>query len=127
MKKSYLYTIIGVAVVGTAGYLFLWGGGSNDIKYRTEKVTRGDVTVQVRATGTINPTQTVHVGSQVSGIIAKLYADYNSHVKQGQVVAQIDSTFLVASVKEAKANLEHNQAQVNEASRTYDRTKELFK
>ncbi len=127
MKKKWLYIIVGVAVLGTAGYFYISNGSSKDVKYRTEKLTRGDVVVQVRATGTINPIQTVHVGSQVSGTISALYADFNSQVHKGQVIAVIDSTFLSASVKEAQANLERNQAGVNEAKRTYDRTSELYK
>ncbi len=126
-KKLYFYIIITVVVICTAGYFLLFNSDSSDIKYRTEKVTRGDVTIQVRATGTINPVQTVQVGSQVSGIIDKLYADFNSEVKKGQIIARIDSTFLYASVKEAEANLERNQAQVNEARRSFNRTTELFK
>ncbi|MDI6766863.1 MAG: efflux RND transporter periplasmic adaptor subunit [Bacteroidota bacterium] len=125
-NKIYLYIIITIVVLGTAGYFIFFNNGSNDIKYRTEKISRGDVTVQVRATGTINPVQTVQVGSQVSGIIDKLYADFNSEVKKGQIIARIDSTFLYASVKEAEANLERNQAQVNEAKRSFNRTTELF-
>ncbi|MBI3766568.1 MAG: efflux RND transporter periplasmic adaptor subunit, partial [Ignavibacteriales bacterium] len=92
-----------------------------------EKVSRGDIIVQVRATGTINPVQTVQVGSQVSGIISRMFVDFNSEVKKGQIIAVIDSTFLYASVKEAEANLERNQAQVNEAKRSLTRTEELFK
>jgi len=127
MKKYFLYIIVAVLILGTAGYFLLWGSKENDLKYRTEKVSRGDITVQVRATGTINPMRTVQVGSQVSGIIEKIYVDYNSQVARGQVIAQIDSTFLYASVKEALANLERNQAQVNEAERSHKRTSELFK
>ncbi len=100
---------------------------STEIKYRTEKVTRGDVTIQVRATGTINPMRTVQVGSQVSGIIEKIYVDFNSEVRRGQMIAQIDSTALNASVKQAEANVERNQAQVNDAKRNFTRTTELFK
>lgn len=127
MKRIYLYILLGIVVLGSVGYLFISGSDGQDGKYRTEKVTRGDVVMQVRATGTINPIQTVKVGSQVSGTIAKLYADFNDEVRKGEVIAQIDSTFLSASVKEAEANLERNQAQVNEAKRTLDRTSELFK
>ncbi len=127
MKKIHLYSIITVAVVGTVGYFLLGNNNSRDVRYRTEKVTRGDVIVQVRATGTINPVHTVQVGSQVSGTVARLYADFNSVVKQGQVIAVIDSTFLYASVKEAEANLERNQAQVNEAMRSRTRVRELYK
>ncbi len=127
MKRIYLYIIIGIVVVGTAGYFLLSNSNARDMKFRTEKISRGSVVVQVRATGTINPVQTVQVGSQVSGIIQKIYVDFNSQVKQGQVIAQIDSTFLNASVKEAEANRERSQAQVNNAERTLSRTSELFK
>ncbi len=127
MKRVYLYGILAVAVISTAGYFFLAGSNSKDPKFRTDKISRGSVVVQVRATGIINPVQTVQVGSQVSGTISRIYVDYNSHVKKNQVIAEIDSTFLYASVKEAEANLEHNQAQVTEARRTLTRTTELFK
>jgi HlyD family secretion protein len=127
MKKLYLYIIIGIIVVGTAGYFLFFSSNSADITYRTDKVTRGDVTIQVRATGTINPMRTVQVGSQVSGIIEKIYVDFNSEVKRGQMIAQIDSTALNASVKQAEANVERNQAQVNDAKRNFARTTELFK
>lgn len=126
-KKVYLYIIVGIVVLGTGGYFLFFNSGSDDIKYRTEKVSRGDVTIQVRATGTINPMRTVLVGSQVSGIIEKIYVDFNSEVKKGQVIAQIDSTSLYASVKQAEANVERTQAQSNDAKRNLVRTTELFK
>ena len=126
MKKLYLYIIVGVIIIATGGYFVLGSNTSKAVKYRTEKISRGSVVVQVRATGTINPVRTVDIGSQVSGTIAKLFVDYNSVVREGQVLAIIDSTFLYASVKEAQANLDRNVAQVNEAKRTLDRTKELF-
>ena len=127
MKKKYLYIAVAVTVLGTLGYFLLWNNNVRDARYRTDKVSRGDVVVQVRATGTINPVRTVQVGSQVSGTIARLYADFNSVVKAGQVIAVIDSTFLYASVKEAEANLERDLAQVNQAKRNLVRTTELFK
>ena len=126
MKKIYFYTIIVVILLAVGAYFFLGSSSPKSAKYRTEKISRGSVTLQVRATGTINPDTTVAVGSQVSGTIAKLFVDYNSKVKAGQVIAIIDSTFLYASVREAQANLDHNQAQVNEAKRTLDRSKEMF-
>ena len=126
-KKIYLYIIVTIVILGTAGYFLFFNSDSTEIKYRTEKVTRGDVTIQVRATGTINPMRTVQVGSQVSGIIEKIYVDFNSEVKRGQMIAQIDSTALNASVKQAEANVERNQAQVNDAKRNFTRTTELFK
>jgi HlyD family secretion protein len=126
MKRNILYGVVILLVLGTTGYFFLWNGSSGEVKYRTEKVTRGDIVQQVRATGTINPVQTVEVGSQVSGIIEKIFVDFNSHVKKGQVIARIDSTFLYAAVKQAQANVERNQAQVNDAKRTLARNTELF-
>jgi HlyD family secretion protein len=127
MKRVYYYIIAGFIGVGSAGYYFLGGNSGSETQYRTEKVTRGDIVVQVRATGTINPVRTVQVGSQVSGIIAKIFVDFNSVVKEGQIIALIDSTFLSASVKEAEANLERTQAQVDETRRNYARTEELFR
>ena len=126
-KKLHLYIIVGIVVLGTGGYFLFFNSGSQDIQYRTEKVSRGDVTIQVRATGTINPMRTVLVGSQVSGIIEKIYVDFNSEVKRGQLIAQIDSTSLYASVKQAEANVERTQAQANDAKRNLTRTTELFK
>ena len=126
MKKIYLYIIVGVVVVGTGGYFLLSGSGTKEAKYRTEKASRGGIVVQVRATGTINPVKTVAVGSQVSGIISKINVDFNSNVKQGEVIATIDETLLAASVKEAKANLARNQAQVNQSQRDLKRTTDLF-
>lgn len=126
MKKLYLYIILAVAILGTAGYFLLWNSGSKDVRYRTEKVGRGTIIVQVRATGTVNPVQTVEVGSQVSGRIEKIYVDFNSKVRKGQIIAQIDSTFLYATVKQSEASLERAKAQVNNTQRTLKRTQDLF-
>ncbi len=90
-------------------------------------MTRGNVVVQVRATGTVNPPLTIEIGSQVSGIISKLYVDYNSVVKKGDIIAVIDSTFLYAAVQQAEANVERNQAELNKAKRDLDRESDLFK
>src|SRR2546426_3138704 len=127
MKKIYLYIAIAVVALGTVGYFVMSNSNSKDPRYRTDKVSRGNILVQVRATGLINPVQTVEVGSQVSGILSKIYVDFNSKVKKNEVIAEIDPTFLKASVKEAEANVERNQAQVNEAKRNLTRTAALFK
>jgi HlyD family secretion protein len=127
MKRTYLYGIIAIVVLGTAGYFLLWNSNGKDVKYRTETTSKGSIVVQVRATGTINPVQTVAVGSQVSGIIEKINVDFNSQVRKGEIIAVLDSTNLFASVKEAEANLERTRAQLNESERTQKRTTELFK
>ena len=75
------------------------GRGSKNPQYRTEKVDRGDITMTVTATGTLSAVTTVAVGSQVSGVIARLYADFNSLVKKGQLLAEIDPTPFQAQVE----------------------------
>lgn len=126
MKKKLIYISTALIIIIVALYYFVFSSTAEEIKYRTEKIGRGDVIVQVRATGTVNPVTTVQVGSQVSGSLSKIYVDFNSQVYAGQIIAQIDSTFLAASVKESEANMERVQAQVNEAHRAMKRVQELF-
>ena len=126
MKKVVLYVIIGVVLVCTGGYFLLLGSSSKDPKFRLDKVSRGNVVVTVRSTGTVNPPLTITIGSQVSGIISKLFVDFNSVVKKGEVIAVIDSTFLYAAVQQAEANVERVQADLNQAQRTLVREKDLF-
>ncbi len=125
MKKR---IVIPVALLVIAVALFVVFSRGNDKKYefRYDKVTEGDVTMNVTATGTINAVTSVEVGTQVSGIIMKLYADFNSIVKEGQLIAQIDPTFLQQAVKDASASLERAQAQYADAKRVLERTKTLF-
>jgi len=125
MKKR--TTILIVAILLTAaGYLYFSGSSATGYSYRTESISRGDIEKIVRATGTVTPIQTVKVGSQVSGTIARLLVDFNSVVRQGEIIAVIDSTFLSASVREAEANLQRTKAQLNESERSLKRTRELF-
>src|SRR5436190_11188810 len=109
-KKKYLM-IGGVAIVAlaAAGFYF-WGGNAGAAQYLTAKVERGNLRNTVTATGTLQAVTTVQVGSQASGTISALYADYNSVVKKGQVVAQLDPAVLKAQVEQARANLQQAQA-----------------
>src|SRR6185369_12146943 len=75
-------------------------------KYRLQAVERGDVTATVAATGTLSAVTTVHVGSQVSGIISKLHADFNSQVKKGQLLVELDPTSFQQQVDQRRADLE---------------------
>lgn len=128
MKKRFpLILALSVIILGGGGFLYFSNGPSSEVNYRFEKVTRGDIQVVVTATGTLSAVTTVQVGTQVSGTISKLYVDFNSIVKKGQVVAQIDPTFLQASVKDAEANLQRARAQANESRRAFDRMKVLMK
>ena len=94
--------------------------------YQIAVVTRGPITQAVTATGTLNPVVNVQVGSQVSGNIAKLFADFNSQVKAGQVVAQIDPALFQATVTQAEGDLASMQAALELAKVNAKRTQELF-
>jgi len=127
MKKTFY--IIGTIVVAVAvsGYFLFGKRGAEKYDFRFDKVSQGDLTVYVTATGTINAVTTVDVGTQVSGIVSNIYADFNSIVKEGQLIAKIDTTFLYQSVKDAEASLERAKAQFADSKRTSERETELYK
>jgi len=102
------------------------GGGKKDEQYKTEKIDRGNVTMTVTATGTLSAVTTVQVGSQVSGVIARLYADFNSTVKKGQMLAELDPTPFQAQVEQRKADLTQAQVQTDDARIKYDRQRRLM-
>jgi HlyD family secretion protein len=102
------------------------GRGNKDEQYKTEKVDRGNVTMTVTATGTLSAVTTVQVGSQVSGVIARLYADYNSRVKKGQLLAELDPTPYQAQVEQRRADLTQAQVQTEDARLKYQRQQRLM-
>jgi HlyD family secretion protein len=111
VKKTLFWAILIVFVTGGAlGYTYFYKEKGPAVKYRTVKVERGSISSLVTANGTINPVITVLVGSQVSGTIKKLYADYNSRVKIGELIAQIDPALFQAQVAQAKAKVENAKA-----------------
>ena len=112
MKKRLL---IGTGVLLIIMAFFLFKGNGQEDKYKTAVVDRGDILEKITATGTINPVITVRVGSQVSGRITKIYADFNSQVKKGQAIAQLETDLYQAKVKQADANFNLSQAQTREA------------
>ncbi|MFZ3103711.1 MAG: efflux RND transporter periplasmic adaptor subunit [Smithella sp.] len=133
MKKIIIIlSIIAVVIIATGVFFYLRENGNN-MAYKTEKVSRGGINALVTATGTVNAVTTVSVGTQVSGTINKLFVDYNSPVKKGQLLAQIDpSTFqsqvdqAMANLWTAKANVEKAAVATVDAQRTFQRNKELF-
>lgn len=125
-KRNLIFGGVGVILIAAAIFFFT-SSKSTETVYRTAKLERGDISVIVTATGTLQAVTTVQVGSQVSGTIAKLFVDFNSVVKQGQVVAIIDTTFLQTQVIDAEANLERTTAQVNQTQRELKRSEDLFK
>ena len=131
MKKVFIVGGIIVLLAVLGAFVFL-RSKENEPKFRTEKVTKGDIVMTVTATGTVNAVITVQVGTQVSGTIKRLYADFNSHVKKGQLIAQIDPALFEEQVSQSKANLlaakanqEKAEATLVDAKRTRDRNKEL--
>ena len=110
LKRHWL--IASLVVVGIAVFAAFRFKGSEQPKYFTAKVDRGNISQVVEATGTTNAVTTVQVGSQVSGTISRLNADFNSRVKKGQVVAQIDPSLFEGSLLQAKADLANAKANV---------------
>ncbi|MDP1831235.1 MAG: efflux RND transporter periplasmic adaptor subunit [Geothrix sp.] len=117
---------LGIGVVVVAGGAW-WAlrKPAETIKWRSAKVERGNVAQRISATGTLNALVQVPVGTQVSGTIAALYADYNSLVKKGQVIAQIDSTIWEAQLKDAEASVQRAQATYDNARAEFERTRRL--
>ena len=100
--------------------------GKKDEAYKTEKVDRGNVTMTVTATGTLSAVTTVQIGSQVSGVIARLYADFNSKVEKGQLLAELDPTPFQQQVEQRRADVTRAQVQTEDARLKYDRQRRLM-
>jgi HlyD family secretion protein len=124
-KKWTIIIVAAVAVIA-GGVWYFAGRDDAAPQYQTVLVTRGDLTQVVTATGTLNPVTNVTVGSQVSGIIQTLYADWNSPVKANQVVAQLDPATYKASVAQAEGDLANSKANLELAQIQAKRATELF-
>ena len=127
-KKSKKIGLAAVAVVAVGIIVWLFAGKKekSSISYETEKVVRTTIQNSITATGTIEPVTSVTVGTQVSGIVAHLYVDYNSEVRRGQVIAELDKTNLLSELNTAKANLNSVQSALNYQSANFNRYKTLF-
>ena len=123
--KHVKYIILVLALTGIAGVIYGYGfvHQKNNPGYRTVKLERGDITSTILANGTINPVILVQVGSQVSGNIKDLYADFNSVVRKNQVIAKIDPALFKAEVEKARANYKAALANVEKANVTVNDTK----
>lgn len=114
-KNTRLVMALGsLVIIAFAGFAF-WSNRASAAEYMTAKVERGNLRNTVTATGTLQAVTTVQVGSQASGTISALYADFNSIVKKGQVVAQLDPSVAQAQVQQARANLENARASLVQA------------
>ncbi|MFA7405958.1 MAG: efflux RND transporter periplasmic adaptor subunit [Pelobacteraceae bacterium] len=130
--KKYLIIFVGIILIGgIAGYFFY--KRTPEVTYKTAKIERGTIVSTVAATGNLSAVTTVQVGTQVSGTIQKLYVDYNSRVKKGQSIAEIDPSLFNASVEQsqgnflsAEANRQKATVALADAERTYSRNKKLL-
>jgi HlyD family secretion protein len=115
--RAVALTVLILALIG-AGVWYIAGREGDTMRYRTAAVTRGDLTVTVTATGTVQPLNQVDVGTEISGTIKTVEADFNDWVKVGQVLARIDTDKLQAQVLQSQAALESAQARLEEAQAT---------
>ena len=127
MKHKKLWITLGVAALAVIAYFILSGGKKEEkVTLQTAKVERGSIQNSITATGTIEPVTSVTVGTQVSGIVSHLYVDYNSVVKKGQVIAELDRTNLTSELKTAQANLASAQSTLDYEQNNYNRLKTLY-
>lgn len=120
-SKRWIPALLVLAVVAVVVIALVGRGRGESTGYRSEEVRRGDLRVVVSATGTLNPVTTVQVGSQISGTISGLYADFNSRVRAGEILAQLDPTFLRAQVAQSEADLERARVTQRQAERDLER------
>ncbi|MCP3942617.1 MAG: efflux RND transporter periplasmic adaptor subunit [Desulfobacteraceae bacterium] len=136
MKTKKLILTLGKFILMAAGVIFIiqaglqllrMNGANADIPFKISQVQRTDFEKTVSSTGTMEAVGTVDVGTQTSGTIAKVLVDYNSKVKKGQILAQLDQSLFVTDVNNSKAALMKAQAGLKNAQAFYDRDKKLFK
>lgn len=125
-KKTWAIVIAVIAIVAIAAYLLTGGKKQNEVSFETAKAERTSIKTSITATGTIEPVTSVTVGTQVSGIVSKLYVDYNSVVKKGQVIAELDKTNLTSELKTAQANLSSAQSTLNYEQTNFNRYQTLY-
>ena len=124
-RKSIIISVCAAAVVVLVVLLSGKGGKKQEIRYETAVAGKSDIAVYVTATGTIEPVTEVEVGTQVSGIIDKLYADYNSIVKEGQLIAEMDKVTLESDLASARATFQGSEAEYIYQKKNYERNVNL--
>ena len=124
-KKIILIAVVVVVVVGAGIWLFAGSPAKHKVTYATATVSKGDISNSVTATGTIEPVTEVEVGTQVSGIIDKIYVDYNSEVTKGQLIAEMDRVTLQSELASQQATYDGAKAEYEYQKKNYERSKGL--
>lgn len=125
-KKTIIWiAVAAIAVLGIGYWTFSGDSSAAKVNFIKGKVTRGDVSSFITATGNIEPVTEVEVGTQVSGIIDKIYVDYNSEVKKGQLIAEMDKITLMSDLQSSQANFNGSKASFEFQEKTYNRNKAL--
>ena len=125
-KKTIIWiAVAAIAVLGIGYWAFSGDSSAAKVNFVKGKVTRGDVSSFITATGNIEPVTEVEVGTQVSGIIDKIYVDYNSEVKKGQLIAEMDKITLMSVLQSSQANFNGSKASFEFQEKTYNRNKAL--
>ncbi len=127
MKNKKIWMGVGaIVIIALAIWLLSVGKKEEKVQFQTAKVERRNVHTSITATGTIEPVTSVTVGTQVSGIVSHLYVDYNSIVKKGQVIAELDKTNLTSELSRSRAELTSAQSTLNYEQANYSRFKTLY-
>jgi len=126
MKRRNIIILLIIIIAAVVVWFFFFREKEKVTTYQTQKPRTGHISETVTATGTIQPVDTVAVGTQVSGTIAHLYADFNSVVKKGQLLAQLDQTLFLASLQQAQGNLANAQSQLTYQQTNFSRQKQLY-
>ena len=125
-KKKTVIILIGIVIIAIVGYFIFRKETKQTIKIETEVVSKGSIINTVTATGTVEPIDKIDVGTQVSGVIDKIYVDYNSIVKKGQLLAELDKSTLKARVIQAQADLASAQNELTYQTQNLNRNKKLY-
>lgn len=125
-RKALVWVVLVVVAGGAYYFWHRWSAADAAPRYATQPVSRGDITQTVTANGTLNPVVLVNVGTQVSGTVKKLFADFNDHVTQGQVLAELDPSLFRAQVEQDRAKLEGDQANLRLAEVNERRNRILY-
>ncbi len=125
-KKVQLISLTLLLLIGVAIWWLMPGKSSSENRYVTATAELGSITQTVSANGTLNPVTLVSVGSQVSGIVKKIYADFNDHVKAGQILLELDPALIQAQLQQSRANVDNAHASLELAQANEARTRELY-